>query len=147
MLLSVNNDILTKSVGLAQSNTNSKQYQAMDWLVNMDGLQLMHSLPQSLSSDTILAIIDRYVLAVIAYSFGGANSRLHTDYLWLSDNPTCSWLVDGTNQLCNGHDEVANIYLSMSMHIPCFRLDVMLMLAVDVIQHVLTEFAILAVPC
>ena len=111
-LLSVNNDILTKSVGIARSEPRSAQYQAMDWLANTDGLQLIPSVPKPLSSDTVRVIIDRYVLAVFAYGFGGENSPLHTKLGWLTGNSTCSWRnTDG--QLCNGDDDIVNIFLCM----------------------------------
>ena len=109
----MNNDILTRSANTAQSDTNSPQYQAMDWLVNVDGLQLIPSTiaTSTISNDEIRMIINRYVLAVFAYGFGGENSLLHTKLGWLSGNSTCSWRSDG-GQLCDG-DDVVNMNFGM----------------------------------
>ena len=80
---------------MALSNTTSAKYQAMNWLISEDGLQLVHLESSSLelvSSGEAKATYNRHIFVLLFYMTGDQNSVLaNEEFGWLTDRPTCIW--------------------------------------------------------
>ena len=100
-------DFLAPISGDVLKDTNSPQYQALNWLANVDAANM------TIGVDSETAIKTRYVAAVLYYAFQG--DAWASKYNFLSDRGTCSWnqrFFDGNHGVtCSSDDTVESFQL------------------------------------
>jgi Leucine-rich repeat (LRR) protein len=98
-------EFLAPISGELLKDITSPQYQALNWLANVDAANM------TIGVDSEAAIKTRYVAAVLYYAFQGDT---WTDkYSFLSDRETCSWnqrFVDGYRGIACGIDGIAESF-------------------------------------
>jgi hypothetical protein len=100
-------DFLAPISGDLLKDANSTQYQALNWLANVDAANM------TIGVDSETAIKTRYVAAVLYYAFQG--DAWASKYNFLSDRGTCSWnqrSFDGNHGVaCSSDDTVESFQL------------------------------------
>jgi hypothetical protein len=97
--------ILEPISGEQLNNTNSPQFQALNWLANVDAANM------TVGVDSEDMITSRYVAAVLYYAFGGSDWL--NQYKFLSDREACSWnqkFIDGVRGMSCGSDGTVELF-------------------------------------
>ena len=108
ILLSRNDDIITKSVEVAMSSTSSPQYKAMNWLVNDDPMALLSNSSSALEEERL--IVKRYILNVIYFSFW-ESTELGGSRQWMECAESCPKSNFSPCHRCNADGEVEGLSL------------------------------------
>jgi hypothetical protein len=100
-------DIIEPLVGPDVKDITSPQHRAVNWLANVDPLELDFE-------DTDLdQLIQRYVLTVVYYATGGENWEYQ--YNFLSEDSVCAWNMEIESEIwgasCFDHIRVNNLFL------------------------------------
>jgi len=89
--------------GEALEDSTSPQFQALEWIVNVDPAKL------SVGHDSAQVIKQRYAVAVLYFAFGGKTWT--EQYNFLSGDSVCLWNDDEAGIQCNDSDEITSIRL------------------------------------
>ena len=97
--------------GTSVKSVGTPQYQAIDWLVNSDPLQL------DFESRNLDVVLDRYVMATVYFATGGEKNWTNK-YNFMSKQNVCLWHVPGAAPgekahgiECNDDNEIVSINL------------------------------------